>query len=150
MDDGRLPALVKALDVSNTSDRDSAWVMIRAHGASLIPYLADYLPLAKHWQCRASIVVYLGPFSRNSDRAFDAGLSRLQDKSDAVRYAACELCAYSLRTEALEELQKLLDHPSPRISAGARAAIDAISHKNHHYFRDRDHSGVVNWDYARF
>lgn len=145
-----LSALIRALDVPDASARDAAWMPVRALGVSVIPGLADYLPLAKHWQCRASIVVYLGPFSRGCDTAFYAGIGRLRDKSDAVRYAACALCAYSLRSEALQPLQTLLDHPSPRTAAGADAAIDAIVHKNHHYFRDRAHSGQVEWDYARF
>ena len=148
MDESRLPALVEALDVPSRSERDAAWEPIRELGAPLVPYLSDYVPHAKHWQCRASILTYVGPYSRTSEAAFRAGLDLLLDRSRPVRHAACALCAYSLRETALPALQQLLGHSDARTSADACAAIDAITHQNHHYFRDRDHSGVVKWDYA--
>ncbi|HJR56501.1 MAG TPA: HEAT repeat domain-containing protein [Rhizomicrobium sp.] len=148
MDENRTRKLVQALDTPTSADMDAAWEPIRAIGAPLIPFLAEFLPKAKNWLCRASLLTYLGPYSRESDVAFAAGLAALNDKSKAVRYSACELCAYSLRKEAIPPLQVLLGHSDPLTSSAAAAAIDAITHRNHHYFRDRDHSGVVRWDYV--
>jgi hypothetical protein len=42
----------------------------------------------------------------------------------------------------------LLKHADRRTVEDANAAIDAIKSKNHYFFKDRDHSGKVRWDYA--
>jgi hypothetical protein len=53
--------------------------------------------------------------------------------------------AYSQRPEALSHLKVLLAHPDARTVEDAKAAIDAISSRNHHYFVDRGHSGRSFW-----
>ena len=62
-----------------------------------------------------------------------------------VRYRACGLLAYSQRAEALAHLEPLLSHRDARTVEDARAAIDAVQSKNHHYFGDRSHSGRTFW-----
>ena len=58
---------------------------------------------------------------------------------------ACEVLAYSLREDTIPFLEPLLQHPSARTRDEAAAAIDAIKHKNHHYYLDRTHSGNAFW-----
>ena len=53
------------------------------------------------------------------------------------------LLAYSLKDEALSHLEVLCAHKDPKTVEDARAAADAIVHKNHHYYVDRNHSGRV-------
>jgi len=76
------------------------------------------------------------------------GVAATQDRSYAVRHYGCALLAYSLRKEALPTLSALLKHSDHRSVEDARAAMDAIKHKNHHFFKDRDHSGKILWEYA--
>jgi ABC-type thiamine transport system substrate-binding protein len=42
-------------------------------------------------------------------------------------------------------VKALLTHSDARTVEDARAAIDAISSRNHHYFMDRGHSGRSFW-----
>jgi hypothetical protein len=76
------------------------------------------------------------------------GIVAVQDRAYAVRHYGCALLAYSLRAEALPTLSSLLKHADRRTVEDANAAIDAIKSKNHYFFKDRDHSGKVRWDYA--
>jgi hypothetical protein len=63
-----------------------------------------------------------------------------------VRYRGCCILAYSLRRDAVPALQQLLSHSDTKTADDAMAAIDAIKHRNHHYFVDRDHSGRMFWE----
>lgn len=91
---------------------------------------------------------YVGRFSRESEVAFGMGVLATQDRAYDVRHYGCALLAYSLRTDALPSLSLLLKHPDHRTVEDARAAIDAIKTRNHNFFKDRDHSGMVFWSYA--
>jgi hypothetical protein len=85
-------------------------------------------------------------YARTSEAAFQLGVAGLRDKATLVRYRACGLLAYSLREDALPHLEELLHHPDSKSVADAKAAIDAIRQKNHHYFIDRTHSGKSFWN----
>ena len=73
------------------------------------------------------------------------GRKAIGDKSYMVRYRACMVLAYSLRTEAIPALQPLLQHADTRTREDAARALDAIQHQNHHYFVDTQHSGRSFW-----
>ena len=53
------------------------------------------------------------------------------------------LLAYSLNDDALPTLKALFAHKDTKTAEYAKAAVDAIVHRNHNYFVDRDHSGKV-------
>jgi hypothetical protein len=112
---------------------------------AVVPYLAEGYPSFRKWQGRASLVFHCIRHARLSDEALRLGLLALSDKAAQVRYRACGLLAYSQRLEAIPPLNALLAHPDARTVADARAAIDAITQRNHHYFVDRDHSGRSFW-----
>jgi hypothetical protein len=79
---------------------------------------------------RASILRYVGKFSRENEVVFGMGIVAVQDRSYAVRHYGCALLAYSLRDDALPALSVLLNHPDRRKAADAHAAMDAIKGKS--------------------
>ena len=114
------------------------------------PYLLEAYPSARRWQARTGLVFHAIRFARVSDAAYALGLRAIGDKSYMVRYRACMVLAYSLRTEAIPALQALLQHADARTREDAARALDAIQHQNHHYcyvtwrraiFRKRDYRG---------
>jgi hypothetical protein len=117
-------------------------------GDDLLALLAEAFPQVRKAEGRASILRYVGRFSRESEFAFTMGISAVRDRAYAVRHYGCAILAYSFRADALPTLSSLLKHPDRRTVDDARAAIDAIKNKNHHFFHDRDHSGRVRWEYA--
>jgi hypothetical protein len=136
MQDERISTLVQAFDRSKTLEVAAAWTLAESMGDDLLMLLSEALPRIRKSPGRASIMRYAGKFSRMSDVAFRMGVTATLDRSYVVRHYACAL------------LSSLLAHPDRRTVEDARAAIDAIKSKNHNFFRDRDHSGKVNWDYA--
>jgi hypothetical protein len=127
---------------------DAAWTFARSMGDDLLPLLAEAFPQISKSPGRASILAYVGRFSRESEIVFRMGIASVQDRSYKVRHYACAILAYSLRTDALPTLSSLLNHADPRTVEDARAALDAIKNMNHHFFMDRDHSGKVLWEYG--
>ncbi|HXJ89708.1 MAG TPA: hypothetical protein VMS18_23035 [Candidatus Binatia bacterium] len=117
-------------------------------GDNLLSLLAEAFPRVRKWEGRASIMRYVGRFSRESEIAFRMGAIAVQDRAYDVRHYGCALLAYSLRADALPALTALLKHADRRTVEDARAAIDAIRNKNHNFFKDRDHSGKILWSYA--
>jgi hypothetical protein len=136
---------VRRLDTTAVRQEEEAWGRLRELGASVVPYLAEGYPSFRRWQGRASLLFHCIRHARASEEAFRLGLLALADKATQVRHRACGLLAYSQRPEALPGLRALLDHADSRTVADAKAAIDAITHRNHHYFVDRDHSGRAFW-----
>lgn len=134
---------VKSLDVSDWNVNEMVWPQLAPLGVNIVPYLREAYPVFRKWQGRNVLVHHAIKFARESEDAFQLGLEALHDRSITVIYSACMLLAYSLRDDALEPLRKVLGHKDHRVVADATAAIDAIKHRNHHYFRDRDHSGRV-------
>jgi hypothetical protein len=148
MQTARVKTLVEAFSVSRRPEIDTAWEIAHSMGDDLLALLAEALPQIRKSEGRASVMRYVGKFSRENNAVFGAGIVALQDRSWIVRHYGCALLAYSLRNEALPTLSALLKYPDHRTVADARAAIDAIKSKNHHFFKDRDHSGKIRWEYA--
>jgi hypothetical protein len=148
MDDERIETLVKAFSTSRRPEIDAAWVVADSMGDDLLTLFAGAFPRIRKSEGRASIMRYVGRFSRESEIAFRLGTVAVQDRAYAVRHYGCALLAYSLRADALPILLSVLKHADRRTVEDARAAIDAIKSKNHNYFKDRDHSGKILWSYA--
>jgi hypothetical protein len=90
---------------------------------------------------RASCVYHATKYAKVNVAAYQLGLEALRDKSKVVRYRACLLLAVAQRPEAIPSLKALVISNLSR--EDALAAIDAIEHRNQHYFADREHSGKV-------
>ena len=148
MQDPRVEKLIRVFSVSLRPEIDAAWLVAEPMGDDLLSLLAEAFPRIRKWEGRASIMRYVGKFSRENDTAFRMGIAAAQDRAYDVRYYGCALLAYSLRADALPTLAALLKHADRRTVEDARAAIDAIKSKNHNYFKDRDHSGKILWSYA--
>jgi glycerol-3-phosphate dehydrogenase len=144
----RVKTLVEAFSVSRRPEIDAAWELAHSMGDELLALLAEAFPQIRKSAGRASVMRYVGKFSRENNAVFGMGIVAAQDRSYAVRHYGCALLAYSLRSEALTTLSTLLKHRDQRTVADARAAIDAIKSKNHHFFHDRGHSGKIRWEYA--
>jgi hypothetical protein len=137
--------LVSRLDTASTQQAEAAWQQLRDLGVAVVPFLAEAYAAFRKWQGRVSLVFHSIRHARVSDDAFRLGVAALADKATLVRYRACGLLAYSLRQEAIPHLEPLLQHADARTVADAKAAIDAITCRNHHYFIDRDHTGRSFW-----
>ncbi|MEL6371629.1 MAG: hypothetical protein AAFR03_13025 [Pseudomonadota bacterium] len=124
-------------------ERDFIRWMMREN-ADVAKELKSFFQAANSWKARSACVYYAMPFARESNDAFELGIIAVSDKSKIVRERACQLLAYSLRTDALPVLERNsnLEEFSSSLNDYA-AAIDAIKCKNSDYFLDRDHSGMV-------
>jgi hypothetical protein len=131
------------LDRLDGSGSDAAWAAIAElrHRTDLPELLLGKYRQSRRWSERAACVYCALPYARESSVALELGLLALDDKSKQVRYRATMLLAYAQRREALGPLRKLLGQG--RSAEDASAAIDAIESKNHHYFVDREHSGMM-------
>jgi hypothetical protein len=148
MQDERIETLVKAFSTSRRPEIDAAWVVADSMGNDLLTLFAEAFPRIRKSEGRASVMRYVGRFSRESEVAFRMGTVAVRDRAYTVRHYGCALLAYSLRADALPILLSLLKHADRRTVEAARAAIDAIKSKNHNFFKDRDHSGKILWSYA--
>ena len=148
MQDQRVERLVQAFSTSLRPEIDAAWLVADSMGDDLLPLLAEAFSRIRKSEGRASVMRYVGRFSRESEVAFRMGTVAVQDRAYAVRHYGCALLAYSLRADALPILTSLLKHADRRTVEDAGAAIDAIKSKNHNFFKDRDHSGKILWSYA--
>lgn len=145
MHDVQIHDALKTFDTASTSAHEAAWAALKPLGVSVVPFLAEYFPYTKKAQGRVALIFYAIQFARESEAAFELGLLALNDKATLVRYRACGLCAYSLRKDAIPHLERLLEHKDEKTVEDARAAIDAIRRKNHHFFIDRSHSNSTFW-----
>jgi len=148
MEDQRVERIVQAFSTSLRPEIDAAWVVADSMGDDLLALFAEAFPRIRKSEGRASIMRYVGRFSRESEVAFRMGTIAARDRAYAVRHYGCALLAYSQRPDALPILLSLLKHADRRTVEDARAAIDAIESKNHNFFKDRDHSGKILWSYA--
>ena len=130
---------------ANDPSAEAAWEALRGLGAAVARYLLEAYPTAKGWQGRTAIVFHAIRFGRASEAAYTLGLRALGDKSYMVRYRACMVLAYALRTDAIPALTALQQHAEARTREDATRALDAIRHQNHHYFVDHQHSGHGFW-----
>ncbi|MEQ1632208.1 MAG: hypothetical protein ABL997_07525 [Planctomycetota bacterium] len=145
MDTAAIESLVARLDTKDARAGEDAWGQLRHLGEAVVPSLLGLYPRARTWQGRTSLVFHSIRYARTSEAAFQLGVMALADRSYMVRYRACGLLAYSLRMDALAPLRPVVVHADPRTAEDAAAAIDAIEHRNHNYFVDRDHSGRSFW-----
>jgi hypothetical protein len=139
------------LDRLDGSGSDAEWAAVLAlRELDNLPQLllAKYSS-SRRWSQRASCVYHAARYARENRSAFDLGIAALRDRSEAVRYRATMLLAYAQNAEALAPLKQLAK--SGASVEDAMAAIDAIESRNHHFFVDRTHSGmmVLNLEDAR-
>jgi hypothetical protein len=145
MTPAEIRALVLRLDTTSARDGEEAWARLRGLGATVVPYLLEAYRSFRQAKGRVSLVFHSIGHARTSEEAFRLGIEALSDKATLVRYRACGLLAYSQRADAIPHLKALLTHSDARTVEDARAAIDAISSRNHHYFVDRGHTGRSFW-----
>jgi hypothetical protein len=145
MTPAEIRALVRRLDATSARAEEEAWAQLRGLGVSIVPYLLEAYPVFRKANGRVSLVFHSIRYARTSDEAFRLGVQALSDKATLVRYRACGLLAYSQRPDAVPHLKALLTHADAHTVEDARAAIDAIASRNHHYFVDRGHSGRSFW-----
>ena len=148
MRDSRVDTLVRAFSKTRRAEIDAAWTIAESMGDDQLVLFSEAFPHVTKAEGRASILRYVGRFSRESEVAFGMGMEALNDRAYAVRYYGVAILAYSLRDDALPALSRLLKHADARTSEDAKAAIDAIKSKNHHFFKDRQHTGKILWEYA--
>ena len=146
MTDERINELMARFESTKSLEREEAWTELKPLGEEVVRHLAKAYPQMKKAQARVACVFHAMGFARTSDAAFQLGVTALSDRATLVRYRACGLLAYSLRRDAVPHLKALLRHDDAETAADARAAIDAIERKNHHFFVDRKHSGSTFWD----
>jgi HEAT repeat protein len=103
---------------------------------------------SKKWGERLSCVYHASKYARASEDAYELAIEALADKSKRVRYQACLLLSVAQKFSSLEPLAALLNDPES--SEDAKAAIDAIKLKDHNYFADRDHSGMVKLNVQQY
>jgi hypothetical protein len=145
MEDETIRALVASFDTRDSAVRDAAWEQLRGLGERVIPFFEDFFPRAKRLEARRDIAFHCIQYARTSESAFRIGVAAIGDRSTVVRYRGCCILAYSQRRDALPTLQALLGHSDVKTADDAKAAIDAIRSRNHHYFIDRGHSGRMFW-----
>jgi hypothetical protein len=145
MNDDEIRSLVSTFDTKDNALRETIWQQLKPLGERFLPFFKELFPLARRSEARRDIAFHSIRFARVSDSAFRIGLAAIADRSSIVRYRGCCVLAYSLRQEALPQLQALTSHADLKTVDDARAAIDAIEHRNHHLFIDRSHSGRSFW-----
>lgn len=146
MEDTQIKKALAQLGSPRAREREDAWIELKPLGVAVVPLLAKAYSETKRREGRIGCVFHSIKFARVSEASFQLGLTALKDRATLVRYRACALLAYSLRTDAIPFLKPLLNHVDPATSADARAAIDSITNQNHHYFIDRRHSGKSFWE----
>jgi hypothetical protein len=85
MQDERIEALVKVFNTSRRSEIDAAWVIADSMGDEVLTLFAEAFPRIRKSEGRASIMRYVGRFSRESELAFRMGTVAVQDRAYAVR-----------------------------------------------------------------
>jgi len=146
MYDADLLALVASFNSKDPSIRDAVWQQLGELSERPLPLLEQLFHTAKLKDVRRDIAFHAIRHARTNESAFRIGLAAITDKSTIVRYRGCCVLAYSLRHDALPALQPLLRHPDAKTVDDAKAAIDAIESRNHHFFVDRQHSGRLLWE----
>jgi hypothetical protein len=135
---GDREALLERLDGSG-SDAEWAAVLALRELSNLPQLLMAKYSGSRRWSQRASGVYHATRYAREDRSAFELGIAALRDRSEAVRYRAAMLLAYSQNADAIAPLKELAR--SGASVEDAMAAVDAIESRNHHYFVDRAHNG---------
>ena len=136
-----IEAELKKLDGRGSDEEYKAVKELSKLGEKFPELLLRKYRISKKWGERASCVYHSIKYAKTSNDSFQLGIIATQDRSKNVRYRACMLLAVAQKEEAITELETLLKDIDS--TDDAAAAIDAIKNKNHHYFVDRDHSGMV-------
>jgi hypothetical protein len=113
---------------------------------NLTPKLIAAYPKIGRSEGRVAILSSLLRYARRRDDVVDLARIALVDRAYLARSEACAILAYSLKDEVVPELELLLGHTHRETRADAAAAVDAIRHKNHHFFVDRKHTGSTFWN----
>jgi len=146
----QLPTLQQVIDVHSQSKGSeigqSQHALFQQHGnEELIPLFVEAFPKISRSEGRSAIIFGLVRYARTHQQVVSLAISALNDRSQYIREEACSILAYSLRDDALPYLELLLTHKDSKTRSAAVAAIDAITHKNHHRFVDRSHAGNSFW-----
>jgi hypothetical protein len=139
--------VVNALDKDSNIEIDLALTaLFKEHGLEeLVPVFIEAFPEIRHGLGRNAILFWLVGFARRRPEVIQLALNALNDSTYLVRMQATRTLAYALREDTIPQLEHLLTHRNKKTRDDALAAIDAIRHKNHHYFFDRKHSGKAFW-----
>ncbi|UTM59104.1 hypothetical protein L4174_020540 [Photobacterium sp. CCB-ST2H9] len=141
MDRVEIEEYLKLLDGRGSDNEFSVVKELSCLGMEFPKLLLEKYRGSKKWGERASCLYHASKYVVSSPHAFELGIEALGDKSKVVRYRACLLLAMAQKSEAIKPLGALITNSES--SDDAKAAIDAIEHKNHHYIADRDHSGMA-------
>jgi hypothetical protein len=133
----RVRSVLGEFDTADEAARDEAWKQLPP-GRLALPFLREALPETRRMEARLTMVYEATFFARVSEDAFQLGVLGCRDRSKYVRDRACGVLAYSLRKDALPILRPLLRADDDVTREAAEAAVDAITHQNHHLFWDRD------------
>ena len=143
-DDNNTNALIDRLDGSGTNEEWTAATELRVKFGGALPiHLLQHYKTTNKWAARSSLLYHSTRYAKESDAAIQLALLAVKDKSKAVRYRACLLLAYSQRKDLLPLLLQMVDDVPSETKGDLMAAVDAIQSENHHYFVDRDHSGLT-------
>ncbi len=112
---------------------------------NLISLFVEAFPKIPRIEGRSAIISALVRYARTHQQVVGLAISALHDRAYYIREEACSILAYSLRDDALPHLEQILSHKDSKTRLAAASAIDAITHKNHHRFVDRSHTGNTFW-----
>jgi hypothetical protein len=144
MDDAAVKALLDRLDGNGSADEWAAAEELGRLGADLATWLLGRFRAARSWKVRCACVYHATRYARESDDAVTIGTEGIRDRSKVVRYRASMLLAYAQRKDTLPALRDAVGAlPERPPKEDLLAAIDAIESGNHHYFIDRDHTGMI-------
>ncbi|HBI44036.1 MAG TPA: hypothetical protein DDY78_14470 [Planctomycetales bacterium] len=146
MEDDEIRVLVASFDTKDKAARHAAWQQLRDLGDRVLAFFEEFFPFAKRHEARRDMAFHSIRYARTNNIAFRIGLAAIADRSSIVRYRGCCILAYSLSRDAVPALEGLLGHSDKKTAEDARAVIDAIQNRNHHYFIDRKHSGQMFWE----
>ena len=141
MNKSEIAKYLNKLDGSGSDEEYQAIKSLSSLGDKLPSLLLKKYHSSSKWGERASCVYHAIKYAHKNQDAFQLGIESIKDKSKKVRYRACMLLAVSQNIKAIPYLKPLLNVSGSQ--EDAKAAIDAIENKNHNYFVDRDHSGMV-------
>jgi hypothetical protein len=136
--------LASNIDGQGSEKEHESLRVLEAKLAGQLPnFLLELFKKSKNRGTRAACIFYCLGWARDSEAAKVLALLAVKDKSYIVRYRACQLLAYSLDKGLLSQMEKLRNQSEKKTQDDLDAAMDAISNQNHHFFKDRLHTGKV-------
>ena len=106
-------------------------------------HLLEFYKVSSKRNIRATCVYFCFDLAKTSADAKKLGLLALADKSQLVRYRACQLLAFSQDKSLLKAMELARENISKNSISDLDAAMDAIASQNQHYFKDRQHTGKI-------